>query len=433
MKLNLDDWQKEILNTKGNIILAAGRQTGKSTIISIRDGERAVKNPKESILIIAPTERQSEEIFNKILLYISDNYKKMIKKGKDRPTKHVIRLTNGSIIRCLPTGLAGIGIRGFTITKLTAEEAPYINEEVWHAVTPMLLTTGGDMDLLGTPHGRQGYFYECFKNVDNRFKVFHVNSEQVMMNRAISDTWTQWKREKAIEHLEREKKSMTKNQYLQEYCGEFVEDLRQFFSDELITKCMLLKRQNGIQKEKTFFLGIDVARMGEDECTFEILDRTNRDKLYHVENIIFKKVYLNEVYNKVLELDNLYNFKSIYIDTGGIGIGVFDFLLEHKQTKRKIVPINNREMSLSQDDKHHKKILKEDLYNNLLGLMERGQILLLDDDEIFQSLKSVQWDYNVAPNSITKLRIFGTYTHIAEGLIRAAWCVKDKRLNIWVR
>ena len=58
--------------------------------------------------------------------------------------------------------------------------------------------------------------------------------------------------------------------------------------------------------------------------------------------------------------------------------------------------------------------------------MERKEIKLLKDPEIFQSLKSVQFDAETG-------KIFGKYTHIAEGLIRAAWGVKNKGLNIYIR
>ena len=120
--INLDKWQKEILNTKGSIVLASGRQIGKSSIIAIRDAERAANNRNESILIVSATERQAEELFIKVLNHLLDYYPHLICKGKDKPTKHKITLKNGSIIRCLPTGQAGVGIRGFTLTKLSIDE-----------------------------------------------------------------------------------------------------------------------------------------------------------------------------------------------------------------------------------------------------------------------------------------------------------------------
>jgi len=431
MGLNLDLWQKEILETKGNIVLCSGRQVGKSLIISRRDGEFAVKNAGVSVLIISATERQATELFLKVLNYLEDNYKHMIRGGKDRPTKHIIKLKNNSIIRCLPTGLSGTGIRGFTINRLTADEASFIPDSVWGAVTPMLLTTGGDIALLSTPHGKRGYFYECYNSKD--FKTFHVKSEEVIKNRKISPSWTEFQRERAINHLEKEKGRMSSSEYAQEYCGEFIEDLQQFFPDEVIKKCMMMKRPKTFNRNRDYFLGVDVARMGEDECVFAIIDRTDRKNLIHIENIIFKKVYLNEVYNKILNLEERYNFKKIYIDDGGIGVGVFDYLLAEDKTKRKVEAINNRSRPLNRDETHKKKLLKEDLYNNLLGIMERGEIKLLDDDEIFQSFKSIQYEYVKKENQLTKFRIFGSYSHIVEALIRASWCIKDKTLNIWVR
>ena len=425
--IKLDKWQEEILKTEGSILLCSGRQVGKSTIIA-RKASNYAEQSKKSILIISATERQADELFIKTLNYINPF---MLMKGKNKPTKHTIKLKNGSIIRCLPTGLAGIGIRGFTIDILIADEAAFIPEEVWLAVTPMLLTTGGNIILVSTPHGKVGYFWKCYN--DENFKVFHIKSEEVIKNREISASWSEIQREKAIEHLEREKKSMSALQYAQEYCGEFIDELRQFFPDELIKKCMTSKRREFIYPQKTYFLGVDVARMGEDECTFEIIDRTNRKHLIHIDSIVIKKQFLNQVYNRILELDKQYKFKSIYIDDGGIGVGVFDYLLDNSQTKNKVVAINNRARPLDKKEEYKKKLLKEDLYNNLLGLMERGEIELLEDDEIFRSLKSVQYEYIVTMGAHTKLRIFGNYTHIAEGLIRASFCVKDKRLEVWCR
>ena len=59
--------------------------------------------------------------------------------------------------------------------------------------------------------------------------------------------------------------------------------------------------------------------------------------------------------------------------------------------------------------------------------MEQKKIFLLNKSDIKMSLRSIQYEY------LEKgLKIHGKYTHIVEGLIRAAWCVKDKHLNIFI-
>ena len=432
--IELDEWQKEILNAKGNIILASGRQVGKSTIISMRDAEYAATNPKKSVLIISATERQAEELFIKVLTYLTDNYRHLIKSGKERPTKHVIRLKNGSIIRCLPTGVAGVGIRGFTIDRLTADEAAFIPEQVWTAVTPMLLTTGGDIVLLSTPHGKQNnYFYDRYKNADNTFKVFHVNSEEVIKNRKISKNWTELQSVKALEHLEREKRKMTKLQYAQEYLGEFVDDLRQFFSNKLIENCCIMKRREQFVPAR-YYLGMDIAGMGEDESTFEIMDKIDNENFVQVENIVTTKTYTTETSQKAIELMKIYKFRRIGVDDNGAGFGVFSELLRDENTRQRVQSLNNARRALDRDETKFKRLLKEDMYFNLLALMEKGKIKLLDDDELILSLKSIQYEYVTKENEATRLKIFGVYSHITEGLIRAAWlCYQDKSLNIWAR
>lgn len=413
--MDLDKWQREVLATEGNICICSGRQVGKSTVVSHKAGDYAITNPKKTILVIAATERQSLLLFEKILNYIFDNYKEQIKGKSDKPTKHTIKLKNGSIIHCLPTGLDGYGIRGYTIDLLIADEAHFIPDAVYSAVTPMLATTGGNIILLSTPKGSTGYFRDCFNNP--QFTHFHISSEDCPRI--------------TKEFLSSEKERMSFLQYAQEYLGQFLDNLKQFFPDKLIRACMIAKRPTSF-KLSTYFLGVDVAALGEDESTFEILERTltplGEIKLSHIENFTTTKTRTTETTNKILELDKVYDFRRIYIDDGGLGVGVFDQLLTTDQTKRKIEAINNSRRSLDRDDTRKKKLMKEDLYFNLRRLMERGDIELLEDDEIMLSLKSIQYEYDEQ----NRLKIFGNYSHITEGLIRAAWCVKDKGLNIWI-
>ena len=229
--LQLDDWQKEYIAYDGDKILVAGRQTGKSEAQAYDNATFALNNPNTTSLLISRTERQSEELLIKTLNFIREIAPKEIAKGKDRPTKHIIQLKNKSRVLCLPTGLAGEGIRFLTIHKLSADEAQLIPSDVFTAVTPMLLTTGGKISLTGTPQGKHGFFWEAYENKYEQFKVFHINSEQVMKTRPISTLWTERRRKESLEHLEREKLRMSAKEYEQEYLGKFVEDLIKVFTN----------------------------------------------------------------------------------------------------------------------------------------------------------------------------------------------------------
>lgn len=409
MEIKLDPWQEKVLETKGNIVLRSGRQVGKSTTIARKAAQFAVRNKKKNVLVIAAVERQAYLLFEKILGYMQEKYKSYIKTGKDRPTRHKMSLKNGSKIYCLPTGMTGYGIRGYTIDLLIADEAAFIPDEVWAAVTPMIATTKGNIILLSTPFGKRGYFYECFN--DPNYTKFHINSEECPRI--------------PKEFLEKEKKRMTKLQYAQEYLGEFIDELMQFFPTKLIKRCLVEKSR---QVNGDTYLGVDIARLGKDETTFIVLTKY-KDKFYMKECIITKETKLTDTIREIIRLEQRLKFKKIFIDSAGVGAGVYDVLLETDNVKRKIIPIDNSKRALDREEKPNKtKLMKEAIYSNLLLLMQSKRIEILDKPEIVHSLRSVQYEYT----DEGRIKIFGRYTHIAEGLVRAAWGEQDKSLNIYI-
>jgi hypothetical protein len=424
MKLELDDWQKEVLATKGNMCVCSGRQSGKSTVISMDAGEFAVKNKNKTIMIIASVERQALLLFEKVLSYIYTNYKPLIAKKAKKPTKHKLTLTNGSVIHCLPTGESGYGIRGYTIDRLYADEAAFIPEDVWAAVTPMLATTGGDIVLLSTPFGIDNYFHRCFN--DPKFHTIHVNTELVAESRKDPQ------RTMMIEFLRDEKERMTKLQYQQEYLGLFVGGIMKFFPDEAISKsCILGKGSRLLKSVYNNFLGVDIARHGSDETVLVSVERIKKDKIRMFGLEITEDQKLTDTTRLILHKDKENNYKRIYLDATGMGWGVFDPLKEHNQTKRKVIAVEALKKDLHKEkgkEFNMKKITqKEDRYNNLRNLMENGKAQLFNTPEVRQSLRSIQYEYT----DTGKMKIYGNYDHIADALAYAAWCVKDKSLNIY--
>jgi hypothetical protein len=430
--IQYDKWQEDFVNCKGDKQLCSGRQVGKTETCARDCVEWAMNtNKKGIILMTAPQEFQAETLFNKTLNYLIENYPKAIKKGKDRPTKSEIKLLKGITILCKTAGTTGFGLRSLTIIRLYVDECSQMPDMAWEAIDPQSLTTGADTIYLSTPFGMQGRFWECWTNKNgayNSFTRFSIDSEKCIRERPLSQSWTIEQREKGLQKIEQARSRMTHKQFMQEYMGQFIEDLMQWFQDELIKKIQAEHKRQTWRSDHHYYLGVDVGGRGGDETTLEVIDCTNKKHLIQVESIVKKDYTTTMTEREILHLDLIWHFKKIYIDDGGMGVGIFDHLLEQNQTKRKIVAINNSSRSLDRDDKKKKKLLKEDLYNNILNLMERGEIELLDDPEIFQSLKSVQFEITEEKN----LKIFGTYTHIAEGLIRAAWCVKDKSLNPFI-
>jgi len=401
--IKLDDWQRRYIETEGNTAARCGRQSGKSFAEALRVALFALLHPKTQTLIIGAVDRQSVELFEKVKAIIIQIAGKQNIVG--RPTMHNINLKNGSKIIAHPAGRTGYGLRGYAINKLVVDEAHYVPEEVYVAVRPMLATTGGTIDLLSTPRGNEGFFYDCF--FSDEFTTFHVYSRDCPR---ISE-----------EFLESERKRMTKLQFKQEYEAEFLDQVQQFFPKALIdsvTGAQFLPKGN-------FYLGVDIARYGGDENAFVVV-REWKNKLSFIKYETTENITTTDTIGRIRALNHQYNFKKIYIDDGGIGGAVLDVLLEKGEVKYKVVGINNASRSVDKENKH-KRILKEDLYGNLRRLMEQKQIILPDDEKVRLSLMSIQFEYTT---DTERVKIYGKYSHITEALIRAAWCVYTKGLNI---
>ncbi len=434
--IQLDDWQEEVLNTKGNMVLCTGRQVGKTTILARKACMYMINNKNSKIIVVSLTEEQAKLIIIMMLDFLEKHHNRLVSKGKKKPTQNKLFLTNGSSVIARPVGQTGDALRGFTGNVLIIDEASRMPNLIWEASRPTLLTTSGEIWMCSTPHGKKGYFWEAFQNKNGRYKVFHISSEEVITNRPITEGWSEDQRAGGIDFLDRERTDMSELQYGQEYLGLFLDDLRQYFPDELIEQTCTEKRPEQHRKNKDYYLGVDIARMGDDASTFEIIEKISNEQLIQVENIVTHKTLTTQTEDRIITLNKYYDeIKTIYIDagSGSLGVGIFDHLLRNDEVKRKVVAINNRARALDHEGKTKARLLKEDLYDNLRSLMEKKYIKLLDDPEIQLSLRSVQYEYVKKEGRLSQMKIFGNDTHIVEGLIRAAWCAKEKSLSIWVR
>jgi len=431
--ITLDPWQKEFLAYEGDKLLCTGRRVGKTYIMARGAIDRMLKK-KTSVIIFSLTEEQAMLILAMAKEYLLSTNPTAMKKKNTDTNKKTISLRNGSIMRCRPAGDTGDSGRGFEADILIVDEASRMGKFFWISVRPIILMTAGEVWLGSTPYGKQGYFWEAFNEAHNlklpeaRYKVFYTTTEKVVQEREITPDWTEAHREKVLKTLEQDKRTMSKLEYGQEYQGLFMEDLMQFFPDDMIRQAQTLDRPETIDHNKTYFAGSDIARLGEDETTIAVGYLVD-DELFQVEQVVSKYSYLTETYKQYKELNRIYNFNRLFIDDEGIGIGCFDMCMDDDDLKHITIGINNSKRVIDRDGKE-KGILKTELYYHLRTLLEQNKIHLLNDDSIFQSLKSVQYEYTLDVKGNPQIRIFGNYTHQAESLIRLAQATKTKGLNL---
>ncbi|KKL06890.1 hypothetical protein LCGC14_2591500, partial [marine sediment metagenome] len=360
--------------------------------------------------------KQAYHMLAKALVYAKEKYpKSVIWKGDKKPTKHRVMFKNGTGILCYAAGETGEGLRGFTIKKLMSDEGSRMSEEYFIAVSPMMSVIGGSRDIASTPAGKlhsdgsEKYFYKCSK--DKEFKRFYVSAEDCPRHKS--------------EFLSSEKERLSKLAYAQEYLAIFTDELKRLFSPELIAEICVLEQSDHINKSGRYYLGVDVAGLGEDECSYEVLEIMNSKMIEQRANFTEKRNLTVDTSREIFSMNQTFNFKKIGVDDAGVGFGVWSELMTDDRTKRKTEALNNASRIIDKDGLRHKKILKEEMYINLQILMETNQIKLLNNDEVKASLASIQHDEG---------RIFGSNSHITEGIIRAAWLAeKEKGLNIFAR
>lgn len=433
---SMDDYQKQIMalvtelirvwnnpeerrKAMQNFMLFCGRQVGKSEIVAYATAILLINIPKIKLLIISGVERQAATLYQKTLLYIENDHKNLFRRGKDRPMKTRLQLKNGSELITEPVGIDGASARRHTLHGIIFEEMQLIPEEAFTACTPMLMTTGGFMWMLGTAWATDGYVYDRLKDED--FLVIRVNSEEVVALRPEPN------RTMMMDYLEKERKRLTEAQYAQEYLAIPQDNARQVFNDKLIARVMTGKRREGINSSAVHICGLDPAGLGEDEGDIAIFEAGEKG-MFQIDNIITKKLLTTETTQQIIQLYKRYDFEKIYVDDGGVGFGVFSELFTADETRSVTEALNNSSRSLNTDDKS-KRIMKDDLVFNLLNMMEKGEIELLSDPEIRESLKSYRFEYD---KDSKRLLIKSNYNHPTEAIMRAAWYWQTKGLNMTV-
>ena len=221
LRFPLEEAQRKLLQTTGpRVILNCTRQWGKSSMAAIVALHRAYHRPNSLILIVSPTQRQSSELINKIRELA---VRMGIEPRGDGTNPASLLLANRSRIVALP----GIerNVRGFSSASLIlVDEASRVPDELYRAVRPILANVKGDIWLMSTPHGKQGFFFNSW-----------IDQTQTWNRVAVKATDCP-RFDKQF--LDEERKIHGDDYFRQEYLCEFVDREDAIFTHEEIQGCM---------------------------------------------------------------------------------------------------------------------------------------------------------------------------------------------------
>jgi hypothetical protein len=215
-----DPWQEEFLRSSADrVLLNCSRQSGKSTMSSVVALHRALYHPGSLVLCLAPTLRQSQELFTKVAGFYRDLGRPVPAQGERRLS---LELENGSRIVTLPGSEKTV--RGFSdASLLLLDEASRVEDGLYYAVRPMLAVSGGSLVMLTTPYGKRGAFHGEWTG-GHGWERFEVPASECPRISA--------------EFLEEERASLPPWIYRQEYECSFEETEDQVFTTELIDRAV---------------------------------------------------------------------------------------------------------------------------------------------------------------------------------------------------
>lgn len=288
-------------------IAVTGRQVGKSLTVSAYTLWKSITDPNHFTTIISPTDRQSKELFKKIITFCALNdqlYDSVV-----NPKVDEVSFTNGSRTVSLP----GRGsITGYTdVDQVIIDEAglPELPDKVYANATPMLAKKHGKLILLGTPKGKATKFYEYTNNP--MFAKFHVPTSE---NKHIKEV---------NKFLESEKKRCSVIEYNQEYEGIF-QDLEGTFIPSRYIDASVDDYDYVLQsrEDKRYYCGIDWGRFGDQTVIVVISEFQEKIKVEYVR--AFSGEPLQKARAHVEYLNTVFSFTKVIPEYNGLSIPVVD-------------------------------------------------------------------------------------------------------------
>ena len=192
------------------------RQKGKSMMCENILALASLKYSDQRCGFLAPTLRQAKPLFKDIVRKL----KPLIAESNGSDLE--LTFINGSSISFM-SAEQGDNLRGFTVTErgiLIIDEAAYISDDVFYAVTPFVNANNAPILCVSTPRFRQGFFYD-----------FYTDGLKGVANTYAYD-FNDWPNPYITpERLEMYRKKMPLNLFRADYLGEWMEANSDVFGD----------------------------------------------------------------------------------------------------------------------------------------------------------------------------------------------------------
>lgn len=362
---NLFDYQERFVGSNSKRkAMVCGRQVGKTEICALDGLHHATIHDDATVLITAPSQRQSSELFKRVKGLIGES---PMEWGIERSTQTIIELSNGSRIIVVPSG--GTGTRGFTADYIIVDEAAFVEDGFFTStLLPMLATTDGTLALASTPFGKSGFLYDnawTNRGDEDGWDITHVptSASPLVSESFIAD----------------QKQTLSRTEFRQEILGEFVESASAFFDRDVVsaTTTPTADTSQQFRPSKQVVIGADIARHGSDRTVIVPMDENG---MIHGEAMVSdSELGLTEATGHIVNLYERFDCASAVIDATGVGAGPVEMLESELGSKA----VEGVKFTID---------TKQSMYNALKSDLENGEVTLPEHPRLQAEFKDLEYE-----------------------------------------
>lgn len=362
---------------KGKVVVCKSqRQRGKSIMDSNILLWYAININKSKNFYIAPTIKQSKEIYKQIESAIEGSG--IIKSSN--ATDLIIKLINGSTIN-FKSGVQKENLRGFTCTGvLVIDEAAYLTDDVLNIILPWTDFHKANILMTSTPFVKTGFFWKYYNygltNTHNTVTIdwcddkFKEDMLKVM----------------SAERLKEYEATLPKNVFRMDYLGLFLDDEGSVFTE--FKKCVLNSNITPLDK---LYVGIDWAAGNEnDDTAISIINQNGKQVYLEYFNNLTPTQQIDRIEHILLKY--LKQIVVIQTELNSLGTPLTDFLKNRSQLstiKDKFIGFNTTNQS------------KNAIVQNLQIAFENNEISILDDAKQLNELATYSAEYNPKTRNVS--------------------------------
>ena len=373
-------WQKAVTdeicgirNENKVVVVKSHRQAGKSFLCENILLYYAINYKRTQNAMISPTLNQSRALFKELTNAIVESG---IIKGKNE-TLLTIDLINGSTI-FFKSAEQKDGLRGYHINGiLILDEAAYLTDDILQLVLPWRNVSKANMLIVSTPFRKDGFYY--------RYYMMGTLKEK----NTVSIDWSKYDTSALLSQEQKEvyKQIFSKNQYLTEIEGEFIDADGMVFSN-------ILANVGKPQEGSRYYVGIDFATGKEgDSTSISIFNEYGEMVYLHYFNDLGTFEQMNVLADDLIRFED--KIVSIYAENNSIGDPLTDVLRKCLRDKGHGTLTGYIEEITTTNQ------LKVTMVNQVQIGLEQNAIKLLNDSRLLNEFSAYAATYNSKTNTVT--------------------------------